>query len=67
MKDNRYCTDCESENLEYLDQFACGEHWRCLECGHENCIAPEADEDDFYIYSPDFTSKSIEHGKDKAE
>ncbi len=30
-----YCSDCGSEDLAYLDQYANGEYWRCKECGKE--------------------------------
>lgn len=27
-----YCTECGSENLAYLAQYANGNHWKCREC-----------------------------------
>lgn len=38
MADKNYCPDCGSENLAYLEQYACGEHWKCKDCGKEICI-----------------------------
>lgn len=30
-----YCTDCGNEDLEYIDQYANGDFWRCKECKKE--------------------------------
>jgi transposase-like protein len=30
-----YCTDCGSEDLTYLAQYANGEYWKCKECGKQ--------------------------------
>jgi hypothetical protein len=27
-----YCTDCGSEDLNYIDQYANGKYWECKEC-----------------------------------
>lgn len=35
-----YCTMCgEEDNLSYLTQYACGDHYECNECGHEICFS----------------------------
>ncbi|HYH14949.1 MAG TPA: hypothetical protein VD794_07010 [Flavisolibacter sp.] len=37
-KDNEpYCTNCGGDNLAYIEQYACGEHWECKDCKHEIC------------------------------
>jgi hypothetical protein len=30
-----YCTDCGSNDLNYLDQYANGEYYECKECGKQ--------------------------------
>lgn len=34
-QDPPYCTDCGNEDLEYIDQYANGDFWRCKECKKE--------------------------------
>lgn len=34
-----YCYDCgEDRNFAYIDQYACGEHYKCKSCGKEICF-----------------------------
>lgn len=40
----KYCWDCTSANLAYIDQYACGEHWVCRECGKEICVRDSAEQ-----------------------
>lgn len=45
-----YCNQCgEDWNLAYLEQYACGEHYQCMECGHEVCHTHRNDEIDEYL------------------
>ena len=34
-KEEPCCPDCGNEDLEYLDQYANGEYWKCKECGNQ--------------------------------
>lgn len=31
--DDRYCIDCGSEVLLYVETYANGEEWKCKDCG----------------------------------
>lgn len=33
LEDSDCCSECGSENLDYLEQYANGEHWECRDCG----------------------------------
>jgi hypothetical protein len=36
-----YCNECGSEDLAYLENYACGTHWKCRDCSKEHCFAHE--------------------------
>lgn len=34
----KQCDECSNEDLIYLEQYACGEHYKCKDCGKEICF-----------------------------